>query len=278
MKSKLPKLFRVVAAVISITTLAGVSLTAVLSFDEDDSIVHIFSAYVSNENIDNIDISWDASALVHTYPSNRFGFEIDISEPECSYCTSHSIELRKAGVKVGEVQLKSWRTWNDLYDGAGRQVGVFNLYLEGRVVDPPDYDSFVLKKNRGEVKLANVEPPPYPFYPLFPQTFARLFTDKIFTSNGPIKFTLAVTNDSDNDWEYQVFWRYTNDSNDSFDDPSLSWGRFPRSESKIIPAGTSEVEIDLTGMIPKTDRAQVTVAVFDGYHTHYTDSGPFSVR
>jgi len=238
----------------------------------DDSIVHVFSAYVSNENFDNIDISWDASALVRTYPSDSFRFEIDTSEPECTSCTRHSIELWKAGVKVGEVRLKAWYTWNDLFDGAGRQVGVFNLYLEGRVVDPPKYDNFVLKRGREE--LANVKRPLFPFYPLLPETYARLSESEIFSPSGPIKFTLtAVTNDSNVDWEYQVFWRYRNDSFEN-----LSWGRFPRSESRIIPADTPEVEIDLTGLIPKTDFAQVTVAVFDGRHTHYIESRPFSVQ
>ncbi len=277
MKNKLPRLFRVVAAVISIATLAGVSLTAVLSLDKDDSTVHIFSAYVSDERkFVNIDISWDASALVRTYPSSRFRIEDDISEPECTSCARHSIELWKAGVKVGEVRLRAWETWNDLFDGAGRQVGVFDLYLEGRLVDPPSYDSFVLKRGREE--LANVKRPLHPFYHHFPEAYARLSESETFSPSGPIKFTLAVTNDSDIDWEYQVFWRYKNNSSDSFDNPSLSWGRFPRSESRIIPADTSEVEIDLTGMIPKTERAQVTVAVFDGRHTHYIESRPFKVR
>jgi len=267
MRGKLSGLFRVASAVASVALLAGVSLTVVLSLteDEDDSFVRVFSMYVGEDFLGEVKV------MARVYPSI---LRIDDDEPECQFdrCQNFSIELRKANVKVGEVPLKAWSIWHHFFDGEGRRIGLFDRYLEGRIVDPPSYDTFVLIKGGAQLQeLAVVD---RSFFPAMPDVIAvNIARKEVRADDGtirftyPLRFTVNVINPRNFDLEYQVFWRYGNGPGFSVIDASFSG--FPRSEVRLLAPGTSEFEIDLRGMIPKADWAQVSVVVFAKSQTNY---------
>jgi len=275
--------FRIVTAVISFAVLAGVLVMAGFGVDRSDRVVHVFSAYVGDDST-SIDTSlffaFPSIVMVRTYPSAMFGLEIDNSEPECRSrkCWGYTIELRRKGVRVGEVPLNAWETRNDLYDVDGSQIGVFSLYLEGHMVNPPEYTSYVLKKNGEEITVVEQDYTPLPAISIIglPEEQYRDSIRPEYAADGPIKFTLSAQNNSSFDWEYQVFWKYASDSEER-----LSYEKFPRSAAGIIPPSgplRTKIEIDLTGLIPRTNWAQVGVAVYAGPHTQFVETVPFIVR
>ncbi len=280
MKSKAHKRFRVVAAVVSGAILAGVLVTAGFRVDRGDRVVHVFSAYVGEDSIHgrtSLTHTFPSIVMIRTYP--MFGFKVDNSALQCQFdCQDYSIELHKENIKVGEVPLNAWEMRNELFDVDGRQIGVFSLYLEGHMVNPPEYTSYVLRKNGEEItyveKKYNI--PPAISISGLPEKQYHVSGTPEYAVDGPIRFALSVRNNSDLNWEYQFFWRYENDSVDG-----LSYGKFPRSAAGIIaPSGSSrtKIEIDLAGMIPRTDWAQVSVAVYSGPHTQFTESRVFTVK
>ncbi len=225
-----------------------------------DRIVHMFDGWIENLDLDTIAME------VRQLPLDKVSFRSPYCRPD-EDCGPYIVELRDAaGAKVAEVPLEVSEYHWDGTDRDGRGTGGHTTTLESYIIDPPDYASFAVLMH-GEELLVVERSAHAPTAELSGITEGQFFTD-----DEPLMFSLSVDDKDGDKLKYKVFWKCDSDTceGDVYESYMLGWLR-------RFPSDTFSVTEDLSTHVPKTDNAQIAVAVFDGTRSVFVESPTFKV-
>jgi len=259
----------VVTRVFSVLALIGVMSLVVFSLAREDAkVIHTFSG------IFEFGRGSEAVFVFHSFPADRFNFDFLIEryessisvKPGCSSrnCEGYALEFRdSSGTSLKRRALRSGTINSTFSTEDGRIGGSAEIYLEGYILNLPDYHSYALLKDGEEltaVKRSAHAPT---------ASISGISKNQIIDGNEAVMFSLSVEDKDGDDLTYQLF---KTDEDNNYEQLQLAnWSSF-------ISAGTSSAEIKIPNFhFSKTDAARVAVSVSDGTHSVLAETPTFTI-